>query len=277
MGRVSPDYYVQDGVIPRTRLPEVLRRIARARRRAGLRVATCSTPATATCTRWCSTTGPGRPVRGGRGWPRAIVELCVEQGGSITGEHGVGTDKVCSMPAMFSDDDLTVMAGCAPRWIRPACAIPASCCRRRGCAGSGPGVAAAPAGGRPARSSGCESRDRGKAGRAAGRRDLLRAGSGSRADPRQRHQAGLGRPGERPGELVLDTPGLDRMMARSPATSTVAAGRHAAGHGCRSSRRAPSAADIGPAAQDAGATVGGMVATASPGPLAAATARRATW
>ncbi len=40
----------------------------------------------------------------------AIVELCVEQGGSITGEHGVGSDKACSMPKMFSDSDLTVMA-----------------------------------------------------------------------------------------------------------------------------------------------------------------------
>ena len=38
-----------------------------------------------------------------------ILELCVEHGGSITGEHGVGHDKVCSMPKMFSGDDLTVM------------------------------------------------------------------------------------------------------------------------------------------------------------------------
>jgi glycolate oxidase len=40
----------------------------------------------------------------------AIVELCVEVGGSITGEHGVGTDKACSMPKMFSEADLAVMA-----------------------------------------------------------------------------------------------------------------------------------------------------------------------
>ena len=37
-----------------------------------------------------------------------IVELCVEFGGSITGEHGVGVEKVCSMPKMFTGDDLTV-------------------------------------------------------------------------------------------------------------------------------------------------------------------------
>jgi glycolate oxidase len=39
----------------------------------------------------------------------AIAELCVELGGSITGEHGVGTDKACSMPKMFTEDDLDTM------------------------------------------------------------------------------------------------------------------------------------------------------------------------
>jgi glycolate oxidase len=38
-----------------------------------------------------------------------IVDMCVEAGGSITGEHGVGTDKACSMPKMFSESDLEVM------------------------------------------------------------------------------------------------------------------------------------------------------------------------
>jgi len=38
-----------------------------------------------------------------------IVELCVESGGSITGEHGVGTDKACSMPKMFGEEDLALM------------------------------------------------------------------------------------------------------------------------------------------------------------------------
>ena len=38
-----------------------------------------------------------------------IAELCVEMGGSLSGEHGIGTDKACSMPTMFSDDDLGVM------------------------------------------------------------------------------------------------------------------------------------------------------------------------
>ena len=56
MGRISPDYYVQDGVIPRTKLPEVLRRIASSRGSTACASATSSTRATATCTRSCSTT-----------------------------------------------------------------------------------------------------------------------------------------------------------------------------------------------------------------------------
>ena len=40
---------------------------------------------------------------------RSIAELCVEYGGSITGEHGVGVDKACSMPKMFTEADLSVM------------------------------------------------------------------------------------------------------------------------------------------------------------------------
>ena len=51
MGRVSPNYYVQDGVVPRTRLPEVLRRIASSSDARASASATCSTPATATCIR----------------------------------------------------------------------------------------------------------------------------------------------------------------------------------------------------------------------------------
>jgi glycolate oxidase len=51
---------------------------------------------------------PGESERGEH-LSSAIAELCVEMGGSITGEHGVGTDKACSMPKMFSEDDLAVM------------------------------------------------------------------------------------------------------------------------------------------------------------------------
>ena len=56
MGRVSPSYYVQDGVVPRTRLPAVLRRIGELSASAACASATSSTRATATSTRSCSTT-----------------------------------------------------------------------------------------------------------------------------------------------------------------------------------------------------------------------------
>ncbi len=72
--------------------------------------ATCFTPATATCTRSSATTSR---CRARRSWPRTvageILTYCVEAGGSITGEHGVGADKKHYMPRMFSDDDLDAM------------------------------------------------------------------------------------------------------------------------------------------------------------------------
>ena len=64
-----------------------------------------------------------------------ILDACVDAGGSITGEHGVGTDKACAMPLMFGEDDLAVMQRLR-RGVRPATGsrTPASSSRRRGCA-----------------------------------------------------------------------------------------------------------------------------------------------
>ena len=109
MGRISPNYFVQDGVIPRTKLPEVLDRDRGARRR--VRPApspTSSTPATATCTRWSATTAAIEgEADAGRGAvrPRSSTS-CLDAGGSITGEHGVGVDKRKHMPKMFAEADL---------------------------------------------------------------------------------------------------------------------------------------------------------------------------
>ena len=111
VGRISPDYIVQDGVIPRTALPEVLHRDRRAvRRRPASGSPTSSTPATATCTRWCCSTTPSRaPASAAEEVSGAILDLCIEHGGSITGEHGVGMDKAKYMPRMYTDDDLDTM------------------------------------------------------------------------------------------------------------------------------------------------------------------------
>ncbi len=71
---------------------------------------TSSTPATATCTRWsCSTTRCRRPCAAAEELSGAILDLCIEHGGSITGEHGVGVDKSRYMPKMFGADDLDTM------------------------------------------------------------------------------------------------------------------------------------------------------------------------
>jgi glycolate oxidase len=111
MGRISPDYFVQDGVIPRTKLGVTLTRIAEMAQDAGLRVANVFHAGDGNLHPLVLYDGtvPGQAEKAEH-LATAIVELCVTQGGSITGEHGVGSDKACSMPKMFSDSDLTVMA-----------------------------------------------------------------------------------------------------------------------------------------------------------------------
>ncbi|MGB3764250.1 MAG: FAD-linked oxidase C-terminal domain-containing protein, partial [Ornithinimicrobium sp.] len=110
MGRISPDYYVQDGVIPRTRLGEALARMQEMADEAGLRVANVFHAGDGNLHPLVlfDADVEGEAHRGGE-LSTAIAELCVEMGGSITGEHGVGTDKACSMPKMFSEEDLAVM------------------------------------------------------------------------------------------------------------------------------------------------------------------------
>jgi glycolate oxidase len=110
MGRISSSYYVQDGVVPRTRLPEVLRRTAELSQEFGLRVASV----------FHAGDGNLHPlvlydeaVEGeaakAEQLATAILDACIEAGGSLTGEHGVGVDKMCSMPKLFGTDDLEAM------------------------------------------------------------------------------------------------------------------------------------------------------------------------
>jgi glycolate oxidase len=111
MGRITPAYYVQDGVIPRTRLAEVLRRIDALSREYDLRVANVFHAGDGNlhplvC--YDSRT-PGQAARAEE-LAGLIVKACVDAGGSITGEHGVGVDKRAYMPAMFSQADLDAFA-----------------------------------------------------------------------------------------------------------------------------------------------------------------------
>lgn len=110
MGRLAPNCIVQDGVIPRTALPEVLREIERLSAAAGLRVANV----------FHAGDGNLHPLvlydRNAPGQEHAaeklsadILRYCVQAGGSITGEHGVGIDKKDFMPVMFAEPDLDTM------------------------------------------------------------------------------------------------------------------------------------------------------------------------
>jgi glycolate oxidase len=110
VGRISPDYIVQDGVIPRTALPEVLRRIAELSSGSGVRVANVFHAGDGNLHPLVlfDDAVPGEAEEA-ENVSAAILDLCIEHGGSITGEHGVGADKVKYMPRMFTDDDLDTM------------------------------------------------------------------------------------------------------------------------------------------------------------------------
>ncbi|MDN5749036.1 MAG: FAD-binding protein [Pseudonocardia sp.] len=110
VGRISPDYFVQDGVVPRTRLAEVLDRIAAMGRDAGIRVANVFHAGDGNLHPLVLYSAAAGETERAEKLSGEIAELCVEMGGSLSGEHGIGTDKACSMPKMFTSDDLAVMA-----------------------------------------------------------------------------------------------------------------------------------------------------------------------
>ena len=110
VGRISPDYIVQDGVIPRTSLPSVLRSIAALSGGSGVRVANVFHAGDGNLHPLVlfDAAVPGAAERAEE-VSGAILDLCLEHGGSITGEHGVGSDKAKHMPRMFTADDLDTM------------------------------------------------------------------------------------------------------------------------------------------------------------------------
>ena len=107
MGRISPNYYVQDGVIPRTRLPDVLRRIDELSSAYGMRVANVFHAGDGNLHPLVcfDASREGEAERAER-LAGEILAACITAGGSITGEHGVGIDKKRYMDMMFSEPDL---------------------------------------------------------------------------------------------------------------------------------------------------------------------------
>jgi glycolate oxidase len=110
VGRISPDYIVQDGVIPRTALSEVLKAIADLSGDSGVRVANVFHAGDGNLHPLVlfddAVEGAGDAAEKVSG---AILDLCIEHGGSITGEHGVGMDKSKYMPRMYNAEDLDTM------------------------------------------------------------------------------------------------------------------------------------------------------------------------
>ena len=110
VGRLSPSYCTQDGVVPRTKLPHILRRITEIAARHQLRVVNV----------FHAGDGNIHPIllfdERDQGQTRRvllasgeILDECIACGGSVTGEHGIGVEKLAFMPKLFSADDLDVM------------------------------------------------------------------------------------------------------------------------------------------------------------------------
>jgi glycolate oxidase len=114
MGKISPDYYVQDGVIPRTQLSYVLQEIATLGEKYGHYVANVFHAGDGNLHPLIlydnSIAGALERVEALGG---EILKLCVRVGGSISGEHGIGADKRCYMSEMFTETDLETM-----QWVR---------------------------------------------------------------------------------------------------------------------------------------------------------------
>jgi glycolate oxidase len=107
VGRISPDYYCMDGTIPRHRLPEVLSRVAEMSERYGLRVANVFHAGDGNLHPLIlyDANIPGE-LDAAEKFGAEILTLCVQVGGVLTGEHGVGVEKRDLMGTMFNDDDL---------------------------------------------------------------------------------------------------------------------------------------------------------------------------
>ncbi|MEQ1690899.1 MAG: FAD-linked oxidase C-terminal domain-containing protein, partial [Gemmatimonas sp.] len=135
MGRIAPALVVQDAVVPRTRLPEILDRIGAIGHRHGVNV----------CNVFHAGDGnlhpnipydpnePGATERVHAAMTE-IMQACIDIGGTITGEHGVGLDKLDYMPKLFDDDSLAMM--CAVREsfdpehrANPGKVVPVKSCR----------------------------------------------------------------------------------------------------------------------------------------------------
>ncbi len=110
VGRIAPDSMIQDAVVPRSRLPEVLAEAYRISAKYQLRLANVFHAGDGNLHPLiCFDSRSPDDVRRVKEAGRELMETCVRAGGSITGEHGVGLDKRDFLPLIFSDDDMETM------------------------------------------------------------------------------------------------------------------------------------------------------------------------
>jgi glycolate dehydrogenase FAD-linked subunit len=110
VGRLSPDFIVQDGVVPRRRLGEALRRIGEMSSEAGLRCANVFHAGDGNLHPLILFDGrEAGALQRAEALAGRILRLCVEMGGSITGEHGVGVEKLEYLPEMYNTDEIDCM------------------------------------------------------------------------------------------------------------------------------------------------------------------------
>ena len=145
MGRV-PDYYVQDGVVPRTKLPEVLRRIDALSAEYGLRVGNVFHAGDGNLHPLVLYDGAieGQAMQAQR-LAEAILEACIDAGGSLTGEHGSASTRRARCRCSSTPTTSRRCSGCGRpstrRAVQPGEALPDAAAVRRG-AGAVPGAPA---------------------------------------------------------------------------------------------------------------------------------------
>ena len=116
MGRLAPDLYVHDAVVPRTRLPQVVAEIVEAAEARGLRIATILHAGDGNLHPNLSfdRRDPAQ-LQAVREMGEEILRICIAAGGVLSGEHGIGVEKRDYMPLLFTEEDLEPM-----RWVHDA-------------------------------------------------------------------------------------------------------------------------------------------------------------
>jgi glycolate oxidase len=110
VGRLSPDFLVQDGVVPRRKLGEALRRIGEMSREAGIRVANVFHAGDGNLHPLILFNGREQgALDRAEALAGKILKMCVAMGGSLTGEHGLGVEKRAYLPDMFSAEEIDCM------------------------------------------------------------------------------------------------------------------------------------------------------------------------